>query len=164
MYLNVHLCRFMLILFYLLKFYVDSSRFMFIYVEFCWFMFIYVDVCGLHPFPTEIQNLCTFSIILRVVFKMWVKSSIPLNCSTLLDIARRFLTVCSTLLDMARRFLTVCSTWLDMARRCSTWLDVARSPNFSGMLFLKLIIWKTTLTMIKRIHKVLISVTQMQSA
>ena len=108
---------------------------MFMYVDLCRFMFIYVDLCRLHPFPTEIQNLCTCSIILRVVFKMWVKSSIPLNCSTLLDIARRFLTVCSTLLDMARRFLTVCSTWLDMARRCSTWLDVARSPNFSGMSF-----------------------------
>ena len=136
MYLNVHLCRFMLILFDLLKCYVDLHRFMFIYVDLFRFMLIYVDLCRLHPFPTEIQNLCTFSIILRVFFfKMWVKSSIPLNCSTLLDIARRFLTVCSTLLDMARRFLTVCSTWLDMARRCSTWLDVARSPNFSGMLF-----------------------------
>ena len=95
---------------------------MFIYVDLCRFMFIYVDLCRLHPFPTEIQNLCTFSIILRVVFKMWVKSSIPLNCSTLLDIARRFLTVCSTLLDMARRFLTVCSTWLDVARHGSTLL------------------------------------------
>ena len=111
---------------------------MLIYVDLWRLTFNYVDLCRLHPFPTEIQNLCTFSIILRVVFKMWVKSSIPLNCSTLLDIARRFLTVCSTLLDMARRFLTVCSTWLDMARRCSTWLDVARSPNFSGMLFLLL--------------------------
>ena len=103
---------------------------MIIYVDLCRFMFIYVDLCRLHPFPTEIQNLCKFSIILRVVCQNVSKKQHP---AKLLDVARHCSTFFDGLLDFARHGSTFFDGLLDMARHGSTLLDMARrcsQPKF----------------------------------